>query len=136
MLLWWSPKQQTAPLRTPVGFAAWPGGGLDRLGRCRDLAPIDHAGQSLLTDPFSGDVILNSSNLTFSPEAGPRLSFVRQGPAGWGFEVTYFGIDGWDASAEVPNSELPSTFGSLAIDRNAAISALVTDVSFSYRSRL
>jgi hypothetical protein len=91
-------------------------------------------GQRLLTDPLSEDKLLDSADLTFSTEVGPRLGLIRHGTGDWDFELNYFGIAGWNAAAEFPNSRLPVGLGSLAIDQT--LSLPVTDVAFQYRSRL
>ena len=91
-------------------------------------------GQQLVTDPLSGDTLLNASDLTFSPAAGPRLSLIRHGASGWDIELNYFSIQGWGATADVPNASFPMGFGYLAIDE--AIPLPVTDAAFQYHSRL
>lgn len=90
-------------------------------------------GPQLLSDPQSGNSLLDSSGLGFDYEAGPRLSLIRHGCA-LDFELNYFGIDGWRADAEFPNSAFPSGVGSLALD--SAIPFPVTAASFEYTSRL
>jgi hypothetical protein len=35
---------------------------------------------------------------------------------GWGFEVNYFGVDGWSAVQNIPNISLPSGSANLAVD--------------------
>ena len=69
-------------------------------------------GPSLLVDPLGNVDPLKSSDLTFSTEAGPRLSVIRHGSCGWDFEVNYFGIDGWKSQTEFAammfNSDLKS----------------------------
>ena len=90
-------------------------------------------GPQLLSDPQSGNSLLDSSGLGFDYEAGPRLSLIHHGCA-WDFELNYFGIDGWKADADFPNSAFPSGVGSLALDN--AIPFPVTAASFEYKSRL
>ncbi len=70
-------------------------------------------GQRLLFDPLNGTDLLNSTDLAFSYEAGPRLSLVRHGLGGWDFELNYFGIDAWKAGRDFPASAFPGGVGSL-----------------------
>ena len=90
-------------------------------------------GPQLLSDPQSGNSLLDSSGLGFSYEAGPRLSLIRHGCA-WDFELNYFSIDGWQADADFPNSALPSGVGSLALDK--VIPFPVTAAAFEDKTRL
>jgi hypothetical protein len=85
-----------------------------------------------LSDPASGS-LLGSSDLGFSCEAGPRVSLIRSG-WDWDLELNYFGIDGWQADAEFPNSALPNGIGILALDK--AIPLPITAVTFEGSSRL
>jgi hypothetical protein len=90
--------------------------------------------QHLLTDPIPDTEMFNSSALHFSTAAGPRLSLRRQGVLDGELEAVYFGIDGFSASADFPNSALPSGVAGLTIDD--AIVMPVYSVQFQYGSRL
>jgi hypothetical protein len=85
-----------------------------------------------LSDPVAG-TLFNSSDPSFSCEAGPQISIMRNG-CDWDLEFKYFGIDGWDADANFPNSALPNGVAILALDK--AIPLPVTAVSFAETSRL
>ena len=89
-------------------------------------------GQSLLVNPVGRTDLLNSSDLTFSTEAGPRLDLIRHGPCGWDFEVSYFGIDGWKSQAGF--ASMPAGVATLNMDQ--AMPLPVSSVSFEYGSRL
>ena len=91
------------------------------------------SGPTLLSDTVGND-LLKSSDLGFSWAAGPRLSLIRDCACGWGLELNYFGIDGWEANAAFPTASLPGGVGSLAIDK--AIPLPVTEASFGQNSRL
>ena len=90
--------------------------------------------QRLLLDPQGETDLLNSSDMAFSFAAGPRLSLIRHGSCNWDFELNYFGIDGWGASADFPNTALPSGFGILVVDN--ALTLPVENVGFEEHSRL
>jgi hypothetical protein len=90
--------------------------------------------QQLLYDPGSGSEVFNASNLDFSTAAGPRLSLRRDDPTGLGVELTYFGIDGWKSSANVPNAAFLYGVGYLSIDDTMTVP--VSDAQFQYSSRL
>ena len=61
------------------------------------------------------------------------MSLIRNG-CDWGLEVNFFGIDGWEADANFPNTALPSGVGILAVDK--AIPLPVSAVGFEERSKL
>jgi hypothetical protein len=90
-------------------------------------------GQSLVREPRAGN-LLDSSDLATSTAVGPRLSLIRHGQCGWDVELNYFGIDGWESNAVVPNTAMPSHFGLLVVDEKMLLP--VHDVDARYRSRL
>jgi hypothetical protein len=90
--------------------------------------------QQLLYDPGASAGLLSASNLDFSLNAGPRLTLRRDGPAGMGLELIYFGIDGWQSSADFPNSAFTYGVGNLAIDKTMTVP--VSDARFQDTSRI
>ena len=90
--------------------------------------------QQLLYDPGASVELLNASNLAFSSNAGPRLTLRREDPNGLGLELSYFGIDGWQSSANFPNSAFAYGIGYLAIDK--ALVMPVSDARFLDTSRI
>ena len=90
--------------------------------------------QQLLYDPGASAGLLSASNLDFSLNAGPRLTLRRDGPAGLGLELIYFGIDGWQSSADFPNSAFTYGVGNLAIDKTMTVP--VSDARFQDTSRI
>jgi hypothetical protein len=91
--------------------------------------------QRLLYDPGASAELLNASNLDFSMNAGPGLSLRRENPTtGFGLELSYFGIDGWQSSANFPNSAFLYGLGYLSIDNTMTVP--VTEAQFQYTSRL
>ena len=89
-------------------------------------------GPSLLVDPLGNVDPLKSSDLTFSTEAGPRLSVIRHGSCGWDFEVNYFGIDGWKSQAEF--AAMPAAVAILRMDQSLPLP--VSSAAFAYQSKL
>jgi hypothetical protein len=87
-------------------------------------------GPPLLLNPLGAD-LLDSSDLGFSTAVGPRLSLIGRTTSGWDFEVNYFGIDGWKATAEFPPAAI---IGGLVLDQSLTLP--VTDASFAYRSQV
>jgi hypothetical protein len=90
--------------------------------------------QRLLFDPLEEVDLLNSSDMSFSGQAGPRLSLIRHGSNGWDFEFNFFGINAWKASADFPESALPGGVGSLIVDDTMPLP--VFNVGFEEYSRL
>ncbi len=84
--------------------------------------------RTVLLDP-TGANLFSMNQLGFPFEAGPRISLTALDCEGWGFEVNYFGIDGWSASADVP------TGGNLVVD-NSGVTVPLTDAHFESISRL
>jgi len=80
------------------------------------LRPSPTSGQQLLFDPLQGSNLLNSSDMAFPFEAGPRLSLIRHRCCGWDFELNYFGILGPKARADFPTDVLPEGVGNLIVD--------------------
>ena len=78
-------------------------------------------GQQLLFEPHTATELLDATDLTFPFSAGPRLSLRCEDAAGWGVEVTYFGIDGWCSEAGFPASSFPFGVGYLSIDNTITV---------------
>ena len=64
--------------------------------------------RTVLLDPTTGADLFDASRLEFPFAAGPRVSLTALDCEGWGFELNYFGIDGWSATTDIPNASLPS----------------------------
>src|SRR5208337_3658555 len=64
--------------------------------------------RAVLFDPTSGANLFDAARLEFPYAAGPRVSLTALDCEGWGFELNYFGVDGWSATKDVPNGSLPS----------------------------
>ena len=58
--------------------------------------------------PDDGANLFDATRLEFPFAAGPRVSLTALDCEGWGFEVNFFGIDGWSATTDIPNGSLPS----------------------------
>ena len=84
--------------------------------------------QTVLVDA-NGASLFQTSQLNFNDAVGPRISITALDCEGWGFEVNYFGIDGWSAAGEFPNQ------GNLAVGGVGTPLAL-NDVHFASISRL
>ena len=130
---------------TEAAESGWQGPGLFGRAWCGDprwtaradallLCRSATRGPQLLSDPVSNNTFLNSADLGFAYEAGPRLSLIRDG-CDWGLELNYFSIDGWQSDADFPNSAFPNLIGTLNVD-NSFPSIPVFKVSFEERSRL
>ena len=92
--------------------------------------------RTVLTDPASGADLFDASSLEFPFAAGPRVSLTALDREGWGFEVNYFGIDGWSADDNVPNGSLPSGSALLTVNNGAISPLTLTDAHFESISRL
>lgn len=90
--------------------------------------------RQLLYDPGAASELLDASNLGFSMNAGPRVSFRLEDPATVSLDLVYFSIDGWRSSANFPSSAFLYGVGYLSIDD--AMTTPVTDAQFEYTSRL
>jgi len=72
--------------------------------------------RSTFTDPISGNDLFDAASLKFGFEPGPRVSVKILDCEGWGFEANYFGVDGWSATTDVPNSALFNGTANLMVD--------------------
>ena len=80
----------------------------------------------VLSQPTTGADLFDASRLGFPFAAGPRASLIGLDCQGWGFEVNYFGIDGWSTTRDLPNLGLQTATGNLAIDGIEAPRSLTT----------
>lgn len=78
----------------------------------------------------SGGELLNSKDMDFPVEIGPRVSAIRLAPCGWDLEVAYFQVDGFSTSATVPNPSF------IAIDNRGPLLFITTDAQTRYTSAL
>jgi hypothetical protein len=94
--------------------------------------------QQLLFDPLNERSLLNASDMEFPLVAGPRVSVIGHGLCGLDIEASFFGIQGWMASANFPSSSLPAGFALLSVDSvfQGTQGLPVTDVRFTERSNL
>ncbi|MGO9107610.1 MAG: hypothetical protein ACLP9L_00110 [Thermoguttaceae bacterium] len=90
--------------------------------------------QAVLFEPTSGANLFDASRLEFPYAAGPRVSLTALDCEGWGFELNYFGIDGWSATKDIPNGSLPSGTANLTVDSVTQLS--LTDAHFESTARL
>jgi hypothetical protein len=84
--------------------------------------------RSVLVDA-NGANLFETSQLNFNDAVGPRISITALDCEGWGFEVNYFGIDGWSATGEFPNQ------GNLVVG-GAGAPLTLNDVHFASIARL
>jgi len=89
--------------------------------------------RSVLLNPANNADLFDTSRLEFPYAAGPRVSLTALDCEGWGFEVNYFGIDGWSATSNLPASSLPNG-GNLVVD--GATQLPLTDAHFESIARL
>jgi hypothetical protein len=89
--------------------------------------------RTVLTDATTNADLFGGSNLFFPVAAGPRVSLMALDCEGWGFEVNYFGIDGWSAVNDVSATALPNG-GNLAVD--SAEQVFLTTAHFESTARL
>lgn len=87
------------------------------------------ASQGILYDNNTGSELVNTSNLGFGNQAGPRLMLLRPLGSGWVLDVEYFGIDGWSAT----QSAGPGDF--LLIGDQSQSGPDVDSANFLYASR-
>jgi hypothetical protein len=94
-------------------------------------------GQSLLNDSTS-EALYNSSNFDLPFAAGPRLSLTRHNVDGHDIELTYFGINGGNATASFTDSSIPSGLALLQrdIDTLPVSSVSLEEHSSIYSSEL
>ena len=90
--------------------------------------------QTVLLDPTTGADLFDASRLEFPFAAGPRVSLTALDCEGWGFEVNYFGIDGWSATNDIPAASLPSGTANLVVDSVTQVP--LTDAHFESIARL
>ena len=88
----------------------------------------------VLLDSASGANLFDTSSFGFPHAAGPRISLTALDCEGWGVEFNYFGIDGWDATADFPNASFPSGAANLVVDSVTQIT--LTDAHFESTARL
>jgi len=89
--------------------------------------------RTVLFDPTTGANLFNASRLEFPFAAGPRVALTALDCEGWGFELNYFGIDGWSATNGIPASLLPNG-GNLVVDGVTQVP--LTDAHFESIARL
>ena len=91
--------------------------------------------RTLLLDPTTGGDLYDANRLDFLYAAGPRISLTALDCEGWGLEVNYFGIDGWSATNDIPNTALPSGTANLVVDNVTANQISLTDAHFESIAR-
>ncbi len=90
--------------------------------------------RTVLYDPTTGADLYDASRLEFPYAAGPRVSLTALDCEGWGFELNYFGVDGWSATTDIPNVSLPSGKAYLVLDSVTEVP--VTSAHFESIARL
>jgi hypothetical protein len=89
--------------------------------------------RTVLLDSTGGD-LFDASKLEFPYAAGPRLSLTALDCEGWGFELNYFGVDGWSADTGIPNASLSGGSANLIADSVTQIP--LADAHFESIARL